>query len=109
MRRTPTPAEVVLWRALRAGSLLGWKIRRQVPVGPFILDFAILSASVAIEVDGESHAEPTYDARRTSWLEARDWRVLRFTNSEVLSNRDGVLMTIASALGAKSASVVSRP
>ena len=101
LRRDTTPAERVLWQALRSCALNGTKFRRQVPCGRYILDYAVLSAKLAIEIDGESHFianGPARDAERTAWLAAQGWRVLRFTNPAVLSNLDGVLQTIAAAL-----------
>ena len=100
LRRNATPAETMLWRALRSGQLASQKVRRQVPLGPFILDFAVVGQCLAIEVDGESHAaDPARDRRRTAWLAARGWRVVRFTNAEVLGNLDGVLLQLLRALG----------
>ena len=101
LRRNATPAEQKLWPALRNQGLEGAKFRRQYPCGPYILDYAAVGATLAIEVDGESHAVgdgPTRDARRDDWLAAQGWRVLRFTNREVLGNLDGVLQTIGTAL-----------
>ena len=101
LRRNATPAETLLWRAMRARSLDGIRVKRQVPFGPYILDFAIPALSVAIEVDGETHATgdgPARDARRDEWMRVQGWRVLRFTNPEVLGNLEGVLLTILSAL-----------
>ncbi len=101
LRRNATPAERMLWPALRNQALEGAKFRRQYPCGPYILDYAAVGAKLAIEVDGESHAVgdgPVRDARRDGWLGAQGWRVLRFTNREVLGNLDGVLQTISSAL-----------
>jgi len=92
MRRAPTPAEAKLWKALRDNGLAGTKVRRQVPVGAFLLDFAVLSRRLAIEVDGQSHADdPGSDARRTAWLEDHGWMVVRFSNAEVMGNLEGVL------------------
>lgn len=99
MRREDTEAEAWLWQALRAHRLDGSKWRRQVPVGPFIVDFLCDDFALVVEVDGGQHAERTgYDARRTAYLSARGLQVLRFWNSEVLTNRDGVCLTILDAL-----------
>lgn len=101
LRQDATPAEKVLWRALRSRALAGAKFRRQMPYGPFFLDFAESKQQVSIEVDGDTHAVgsgPARDARRDAWLVHDGWRVLRFTNREVLGNLDGVLQVIASAL-----------
>ena len=100
LRRNQTPAEATLWRAIRSQGV-GTKARRQVTVGHYILDFAFVPQHLAIEVDGDSHFTPegqAADALRTEWLANARWRVLRFTNSEVLQNLDGVLQTIVVAL-----------
>ncbi len=100
MRRNDTDAEARLWHALRARRLGGWRWRRQAPFGPFILDFLCVEAGLVVELDGGQHADQlAYDARRTSYLEARGFRVLRFWNSEVLTNCDGVCIAILDACG----------
>jgi very-short-patch-repair endonuclease len=97
LRRDQTPSEARLWEALRGGRLEGWKWRRQVPVGPFIVDFLCLEAAMAVELDGGIHAErPDYDARRDAYLRARGLQVLRFWNSEVLVDFNRVCWTILS-------------
>jgi very-short-patch-repair endonuclease len=76
-------------------------VRRQVAYGPYVLDFAVLAAKLAIEVDGESHTTDhglAHDVERTAWLELRGWRVIRFTNAEVLGNLEGVLTTLMAVL-----------
>ena len=101
LRRNATPAELRLWPNLRNQALLGMKFRRQFPCGAYILDYAAVAAKLAIEVDGDSHFVddgPARDAERDRWLSAQGWRVLRFTNPEVLGNLGGVLQTVASAL-----------
>jgi very-short-patch-repair endonuclease len=84
---------------LRANRL-GVKFQRQVVLAPYIADFAARCARLVIELDGDSHAgREAYDAARTAALEARGYRVLRFSNSEVMSNLDGVIRAILVALG----------
>jgi len=98
LRRADTDAEARLWNAIRARRLGGWKWRRQVPKGPFILDFLCVEANLVVELDGGQHSEQAaYDARRTAYLERLGLRVIRFWNSDVLTNRDGVCMTILDA------------
>jgi very-short-patch-repair endonuclease len=98
LRRDQTDAETKLWDTLRAGRFEGWKWRRQVPVDPFIVDFLCLRAAVAVELDGGIHAERAdRDARRDAYLRARGLQVLRFWNSEVSADFDGVCWTILSA------------
>lgn len=100
MRREATRAEAHLWNALRASRLGGWKWKRQIPFGPYVLDFLSLDAALAVEVDGGQHAEAAdYDSRRTAYLERRGLRVLRFWNIDVLTNRDGVCFSILDACG----------
>jgi very-short-patch-repair endonuclease len=100
MRRNDTDAEARLWTALRAQRLGGWTWKRQVTFGPFILDFLCRDARLVVEVDGGQHAERlAYDERRTACLERSGLRVLRFWNSAVLTNREGVCDSILEACG----------
>lgn len=102
LRREPTDAENALWRALRAGHVGGVRFRRQQPIGPYVVDLYCASARLAIELDGDQHAEPERlraDERRTAALAAMGVRVLRFANHEVLRNLDGVLEVIWEAIG----------
>jgi very-short-patch-repair endonuclease len=101
LRRNATDAEIRLWSRLRRKQLAGFRFRRQHPLGSYIVDFFCPEARLIVEVDGGQHGEENaHDARRTEWLEARGYRVVRFWNNEVLSNTDGVLTTILVALGA---------
>jgi very-short-patch-repair endonuclease len=94
-RRNATPAERTLWGKLRSQQLDGWKFRRQVWIGPFIADFFCAAAKLVVEIDGDEHAtRETYDNRRTNWLASKGFRVIRFSNSEVMSNLEGVLEQI---------------
>jgi very-short-patch-repair endonuclease len=98
LRRDATEAEKVLWRGLRA--LSGTKWRRQVPVGPYFADFLCFGAKLIVEADGGQHADAAeYDARRTRFLEAQGYRVIRFWNNDVLANLNGVLEQISLSLG----------
>lgn len=100
LRSGMTKAETILWTRLRRGQP-GERFRRQVPIGPYIVDFASPSARLVVEVDGETHstdAERARDARRTTFLEDEGWRVLRFWNAEVFENEDGVVEAIREAL-----------
>lgn len=100
LRRNDTDAEARLWSVLRAHRLGGWRWKRQVPWGPFILDFLCVDAGVVVEVDGGQHADQvSYDERRTAYVQHSGLRVLRFWNSDVLTNRDGVCLTILRACG----------
>ncbi len=99
MRTEMTEPETRLWLALRAKRLNGAKFTRHVVRDRAIPDFVARSHKLVIEVDGDTHAgNEAYDARRTAALEAKGYRVMRFTNLEVMTNLDGVLRTIAAAL-----------
>jgi very-short-patch-repair endonuclease len=70
---------------------------RQVPIGPFVADFACMAARLVIEVDGSQHGEDKnvlHDQARTRWLEAVGYRVIRFWNNDLVTNMDGVLESI---------------
>ena len=100
LRRENTLAEARLWNALRAHGLGGWKWRRQVPRGSYIVDFLCVDAGLVVELDGGHHPEQEdYDARRTACLEALGLRVIRFWNHEVLGDRDAVCTAILQACG----------
>jgi len=95
LRRPQTPAESVLWARLRERQLGGFKFRRQHPVGRVIVDFYCNACRLAVEVDGDSHAEQAeYDEARTEWLREQGIRVIRFTNRDVLHHLDAVLEKI---------------
>ena len=99
LRANQTEAETRLWLGLRDRRLGGAKFRRQVPVGPYVADFACYTARLIVELDGGQHAENAEaDALRTDWLEAQGFRVLRFWNNDVMANIDGVLERISAAL-----------
>ena len=97
LRRNSTDAEQRLWYLLRGRRLEGAKFLRQFPIGSFVADFACRDAHLAIELDGGQHS-PDSDAPRTRILEAFGYRVIRFWNSEVFENTDGVLETIRNDL-----------
>ena len=94
MRGAPTDSELRPWRLLRDRRLSGFKFRRQVPVGPYIVDFLCVGAKLIVEADGSQHAESFRDNIRDAYLANQGWKVLRFWNNEVLQNREGVLETI---------------
>jgi very-short-patch-repair endonuclease len=96
MRRAASEPETRLWLALRAGRLNGIKFRRQKVIGPYIADFAARDPMLVVEVDGDTHGgREEYDARRSRFFEEQGYRVIRFSNSDVMTNLNGVLAAIA--------------
>jgi very-short-patch-repair endonuclease len=101
LRYNQTEAERRLWGYLRNKSLQGFKFNRQVPIEPFIADFVCHERMLIIEVDGATHGdahEIRYDEKRTTFLNAQGYRVLRCNNADVYENLEGVLDTILLAL-----------
>jgi very-short-patch-repair endonuclease len=98
LRRTAPDAENEAWFALQDRRLAGFKFVRQEPIPPFVADFVCRDQKLVIEVDGGQHADNAKDVRRDAFLRADGYRVLRFWNTDVLSNLDGVLTTILTAL-----------
>jgi very-short-patch-repair endonuclease len=101
LRRDMTDAERKLWLRLNVRQL-GVKFRKQVPVTPYIADFACLERGLIIELDGGQHDENrAKDENRTRYLEAKGYRVLRFWNTDVMRNIEGVVEAIAREIGGK--------
>ncbi|OWV79345.1 hypothetical protein ATY78_10910 [Rhizobium sp. R635] len=98
LRQNETEEEYHLWSDLRARRLNGYKFARQVPLGPFVVDFLCREQRLIIEIDGFQHAESIADQRRTEWLNANGYSVLRFWNREISRERRSVLETILAAL-----------
>jgi very-short-patch-repair endonuclease len=98
LRQTSTEAEEKLWQQLRNRKLKGKKFRRQHPFSGFILDFYCHECKLAIELDGNYHANEEvkeYDAARTQLLNLNGITVLRFWNNEVMNDIEGVLEKIS--------------
>ena len=98
MRRAPTDAERALWTLLRAKRFVDFKFRRQQPIGPYIADFVCPVAKLIIEADGSQHADSIPDIRRSNWLEANGYRVLRIWNNDILARPASVSEAIYGAL-----------
>jgi very-short-patch-repair endonuclease len=113
LRHAMTDAEKVLWRALKRIPVYGSHFRRQVPIGPYVADFACLKARLIVELDGGHHSRDdtqAKDAIRSQWLEREGYRVIRFWNSELNENIAGVLDTIYAALyGSPQSEAVALP
>jgi len=98
MRRDGTKAEALLWNELKAKRLDGHHFVRQLPIGPYIADFACRKAKLVVEVDGSQHADSTYDRHRDAFLRAQGYSTLRFWNEDVIRSRASVCATILAAL-----------
>jgi very-short-patch-repair endonuclease len=99
LRRRQTDAERRIWARLRDRRLLGVKFARQVPIGPYVVDFCCRERKLIVELDGGQHAALAgYDTARTERLQALGYRVLRFWDNDALGNTDGVLQRIVEAL-----------
>ena len=98
LRRAMTPAERALWELLRDRGL-GYKFRRQHPIGPFVADFFCRAANLVVEVDGPYHdARRAYDRQRDDWLRAAGLRILRLANELVLHHPERALQRIRRSL-----------
>jgi len=101
LRRKQTDAERALWVRLKSKQLEGVKLRRQQPIGPYIVDLVSFDRELVIEIDGGQHDEEGIrerDDERTTWLRDRGYQILRFWNNEVLMNMEGVVERIKGAL-----------
>ena len=99
-RKHATDAEKRVWSRLRNRELVGFKFRRQHPLGERILDFYCEEAKLAIELNGSGHGhlKRETDLDREIEMYEKGVRILRFSNSEVFENLDGVLNLIIDAI-----------
>jgi very-short-patch-repair endonuclease len=101
LRSSPTDAEAILWAKLCNRQLAGAKFRRQQQIENYIVDFVCFEKKLVIEIDGGQHNETMFirkDAQRTRHLEQKGYRVIRYWNSDVLQNIDGVVYNILEVL-----------
>jgi 5-methyltetrahydrofolate--homocysteine methyltransferase len=104
-RKNPTQAEIVIWKLLRNRKLEKYKFRRQHIIGKYITDFVCVPDKLIIEIDGLIHQVPENkeaDEIRTRWLEDIGFKIIRFTNDQVLNNPEKVLEEILNNLKALS-------
>ena len=97
LRKAMTEPERLLWECLR-GRKLGVRVRRQHPIGPYIVDFAVVARRVVIEVDGPTHHDRPAELVREAELYERGWQVVRVTNDEVRSDFEAVIERIRRVL-----------
>ena len=100
LRVSPTHAETKLWERLRKFEI---RVRRQPPIGGYVVDFACLRAKLVIEVDGGVHERTDValrDLERESWLNSQGFRVLRIPNARVEEDLEAVVSEIEAAIRA---------
>jgi very-short-patch-repair endonuclease len=99
-RRPMTLAEERLWQELK-GNKLRVHFRRQHVIGMYIADFVSLKNLLVIEIDGEYHSsteQQLLDMERTRFLQGKGFRVIRFTNQQVLTDMESVMSKIIKSL-----------
>jgi very-short-patch-repair endonuclease len=101
LRRADIPAEERLWSNLRGRRLQNFKFVRQIPVGPYIVDFLCREARLIVEVDGATHSEDrevAYDTKREVFLKAEGYRIIRVQNEDaykrIVDVLDGILLAL---------------
>lgn len=100
LRKTPTLAEKALWRLVRDRQVAGLRFRRQMPIGPYVVDFCCPSARLVIEADGDVHIlRKLEDQARDDWLRTQGFAILRFGNEVVLGKPNTVLDAIRAHAG----------
>jgi len=103
LRKRSTEAEITIWQKIRSKQLNGHKFKRQQPIGNYIVDFVCFDRKLIIEIDGGQHAiEKEKDQQRELWLQSEGFAILRFWNTEIFENIDGVLASIMEKLNTPS-------
>jgi very-short-patch-repair endonuclease len=101
LKKNPTDAEKIIWEYLR-NKKTGHKIRRQHIIDNFIADFVCLPLKVVIEIDGRIHQfQKEYDQMRTARFHELGYKIVRFTNDEVIVNPELVFSKIKNILDEK--------
>ncbi len=98
LRKGDNLAEGRLWTELQDRKLGGFKLVRQLPIGPYFADFACRERRLVVELDGSQHADSEYDRRRDDFMNDAGYSVLRFWSHEALSETTSVCETILAVL-----------
>jgi very-short-patch-repair endonuclease len=110
MRSNPTDAEVRLWSILRAKRLEALKWKHQVVFDDlYIADFVCFERRLIVEADGSQHADNKHDADRDTWFNQQGFEILHFWNNDILTNTEGVALSILHALESLCAADAARP
>lgn len=102
LRKNSTPQENMLWQILRNHKFYGHEIRRQSPIGNYIVDFVCRNKKIIIEIDGVQHNKLEnieYDKKRTAYLEKKGYKIIRFWNDEITKNIEGVYKKLQEEFG----------
>ena len=98
LRRSMTPVEKILWKRLKGNRLNGLHFRRQQIVHGYFADFYCHQHELIVELDGGIHKmQKEYDAERKEYLIALGFRIIRFTNEEIMNDLNCVLQKIVEA------------
>ena len=99
LRSSLTPAECILWNALRNRRFRYRKFQRQVPIDRFVVDFLCKQSKLILELDGGIHDDQReHDQEREEYLQERGYRILRFRNEELYKDLEVVLKRIEEEL-----------
>jgi very-short-patch-repair endonuclease len=101
MRRSMTSAERIIWNRLKSRALGGYRFNRQVEIGPYIVDFVCREKRMIFEIDGATHGDTSQvkdDQRRTAYLEAHGYTVVRAWNQDIYGNLEAVLHRLLQVL-----------
>jgi len=98
MRTDATDPEAIFWSHVRNRLLNGHKFRRQVPIGPYIVDFLCADKKLIVELDGFQHAEDSRDEIRDRYLSSLGYRILRFWNQEIYADVGQALVHVVEVL-----------
>ena len=105
LRKNMTSQERKLWNIIRNRQFFGYRFRRQFPIGEYIVDFICREKKIIIEIDGGQHNEKQnieYDNKRTEYLNSEGYQVVRFWNSEIDGNVEGVYEQLKVVFGISS-------
>ena len=99
LRRDQTAAETLIWAELRNRKCGGYKFRRQIPIGKYVVDFLCVAQKLIVEIDGPSHLDAVdYDANRTRILESQGYHIMRLTNEDVYEDLGATIEAIWQSL-----------
>ena len=98
LRQADNDAEAMMWSALKAKRLGGYKFVRQFPIGPYFADFLCRKHRLVVEIDGSQHVDNAYDRARDEYMRDAGFSVIRFWSADARRQRSAVCETILAAL-----------